>query len=111
MLMDIYVMDYDTLRGTKDDDYTDLYESIPLCYKNNRFVNMEVISIPKENEIILLQRNGSILAMHVYKVVYYQSKIFVIVNNTESDLSNLETKHEEDVPKIEAKPLPFRTSS
>ena len=86
MLMDIYVMDYDTLRRTKDHEYSDFYKSIPVCFKNRQYINMEVESIPREKEVLLLKRNGSIQAIHIYKVVYYERKIFVIGSNTESDI-------------------------
>jgi len=88
--MDIYVMDYDVLRGTKDDLYNGLYESIPVCYKNKKFINMYVESVPKEQEILLLDTNKSMVVMHIYKVVYYDRKIFVIVNNTDGDLRSME---------------------
>ena len=97
--MDIYVMDYNVLRGTKDDLYNGLYENIPLCYKSRSFINMSVESIPKENEILLLDTKGSVIVMHIYKVVYYARKIFVIVNNTDGDRRSMkkssnDTSHE-----------------
>jgi hypothetical protein len=95
--MDIYVMDYDILRGTKDDLYNGLFESIPVCFKNKRYINMYVESIPKEQEILLSKQNGSIVVMHVYKVVYFDRKIFVIVNNTDGDLRSMEKESKENV--------------
>jgi hypothetical protein len=83
-------MDYDVLRGTKDNLFRDLYENIPLCFKERKFINMNVESIPKEQEIILYKKNGSLIVMKVFKVVYYERKIFVIVNNTEGDLRSME---------------------
>ncbi len=95
--MDIYVMDYDTLRGTKDHLYNGLYESIPMCYKNKRYINMYVESIPKEQEVLLSNQNGSVIVMHVYKVVYFERKIFVIVNNTDGDLRSMQKETKKDV--------------
>ena len=95
--MDIYVMDYDVLRGTKDNLYNGLYESIPVCYKNKKFINMYVESVPKEQEILLLDTNKSMVVMHIYKVVYYDRKIFVIVNNTDGDLRSMEKESKEKV--------------
>ena len=95
--MDIYVMDYDVLRGTKDDLYNGLYESIPVCYKNKSFINMYVESIPKEQEILLINNKDSVIVMHVYKVVYYDRKVFVIVNNTDGDLRSMEKEPKENV--------------
>lgn len=91
----IYVMDYDILRGTKDSLYCDLYENIPLCFRMKKFVSIEVESIPKEQEILLMKKKGTLMAMHVFKVVYYEWKIFIIVNNTEGDLRPMEKEYEE----------------
>ncbi|MDD4834679.1 MAG: hypothetical protein PHC44_08095 [Lutispora sp.] len=92
----IYVMDYDVLRGTKDNLYCDLYKNIPMCFKQHKFINIEVESIPKEKEILLVRGKDSLMAMHVFKVVYYEWKVFVIVNNTESDLRPMEKESKEN---------------
>lgn len=83
----IYVIDHDTLSGT--------YEKIPLCFKKRQFFCVEVESIPKEKEILLLRRNGALMSMAVFKVVYYEWKIFVIVDHTEDDqLQSMESEYE-----------------
>ena len=94
--MDIYVIDYDVLRGTKDELYNGLYESIPVCYKNKSFINMYVESIPKEQDVLLINNKDSVVVMHVYKVVYYDRKVFIIVNNTEGDLRSMDISSKEN---------------
>ncbi len=101
-LKTIYLMDYDVLRGTKDDLFLDLYKSIPSCFKARKYVTLEVESVPREKELILMRQNGSLIAMSVYKVVYYEWKIFVIVNNTADDLRSMATEIEGKVPLLAA---------
>lgn len=91
----IYVMDHDVLSGTKDRLFFNLYEKIPLCFKNKQFVSIEVESIPKEHEILLMRINGSLMSMNVFKVVYYEWKIFVIVDNTKGDLRTIKPQNED----------------
>ena len=93
-------MDYDILRGTKNNLYCNLYENIPFCFKQKKYVNFEVESIPKENEIILMRINGVMTVMSIFKVVYFDWKIFVIVNNKEGDLRSMGAESKEEVPKL-----------
>jgi hypothetical protein len=90
----IYVIDYNVLIETKDSLFFNLYEKIPLCFKNKQFISIEVESIPKEQEILLLRKNGSLMSMDVFKVVYYEWKIFVIVNNAKGYLRPMEAEYE-----------------
>ena len=96
-------MDYDVLRGTKDDQYIELYESIPVCYKNRNFMIMYVESIPKEQDVLLMNNKDILVVMHVYKVVYYDRKVFVIVNNTDGDLRSLDKSSKEHSHEIFAR--------
>lgn len=95
-LKTIYVIDYKVLRGTKDILHCDFYKNIPMCFEEHNYTNIEVESIPKEKEILLFKRNGELVAMNVFKVVHYEWKVFVIVNNTESDLRSMEKEFEGD---------------
>lgn len=96
----IYVMDYDVLMGTKENLFHNLYENIPYYLKQFKFVNIEVESIPKEKEIILMKKNNSLIAMTVFKVVYYEWKIFVIVNKPEGDLRLIQKESDKELSKV-----------
>ena len=94
----IYIMDCDVLRGTNSNH--GIYENIPMCLKQGKYVNIDVESIPKEKEVILMKKNNSLKAMSVFKVVYYEWKIFVIVNNSESNLRLVEKESDEELSKF-----------
>ena len=99
-LKTIYVMNYDVLRGIKDNFYCDLYENIPLCFKQKKYESIDVESIPKEKEIIIKRKNGSLMVMSVFKVAYYEWKIFVVVNIIKGDLQLIENESKEEMPKL-----------
>lgn len=101
-LKTIYVMDYDVLRGTKENLYHDLFENIPICFNKKKYITIEVESIPKENEIILYHKNHTLMVMSVYKVIYYEWKVFIIVNNTEGDLRSMEKSAIKEVSNLAA---------
>ena len=99
-LKTIYVMNYDFLRGIKDNFYCDLYKNIPLCYRQNKYESIDVESIPKEKEIIIVRKNGSLIIMSVFKVVYYEWKIFVVVNIIKGELQLIENEFKEEMPML-----------
>ena len=99
-LKTIYVMNYDVLRGIRGNFYYELYENIPLCFKQKKYESIDVESIPKEKEIIILRKNGSLIVMSVFKVAYYEWKIFVVVNIIKGGLQLIENESREEMPKL-----------
>ena len=101
-LKTVYLLDYDVLRGVKDNLYRDIYETIPLCFKEKKYESYDIESIPKEKEIIIMKarKGNSLMVMSVFKVVYYEWKIFVVVKIMEGSLQSIEKESTEVVPNL-----------